>query len=48
MYRKPADTLTTRETLHRQGYNFISESSGAAVKPCMWCKRAVRGGEQCY
>ena len=48
MYRKPADTLTPREALHRQGYNFISEKSSAAVKPCMWCKRAVRGGESCY
>ena len=48
MYRKPSSTLTPRETLHRQGYNFIAETSGAAVKPCMWCKRAVRGGDQCY
>ena len=48
MYRKPSETLNTREMLHRQGYNFISEKSSAAVKPCMWCKRAVRGGEMCY
>lgn len=37
-----------REALHHQGYNFISEESTAAIKPCMWCKRAVRGGESCY
>ncbi len=49
MYRrKPTETLTPRETLHQQRYKFIAETSGAAVKPCMWCKRAVRGGEQCY
>ena len=48
MYRKPAETLNTREMLHRQGYNFVSEKSTAAVKPCMWCKRAVRGGDSCY
>lgn len=48
MYRKPSSTLTARELLHRQGYNFVSETGSAAVKPCLWCKRAVRGGEQCY
>ena len=37
-----------RESLHRQGYNFISDESTAAIKPCMWCKRAVRGGDSCY
>lgn len=35
-------------SLHRQGYNFVTPISSAAVKPCMWCKRALRGGEQCY
>lgn len=47
MYKKhePADA---REALHRQGYNFFSESATAAVKPCMWCKRSLRGGESCY
>ena len=39
---------TPRKLLHRQGYNFISEDSSAAVKPCLWCKRAVRGGDSCY
>ena len=48
MYRKPASELTPREQLHRQGYNFIAEDCSAAVKPCLWCKRAVRGGESCY
>lgn len=48
MYRKPASELSPREQLHRQGYNFIAEDSSAAVKPCLWCKRAVRGGDSCY
>ena len=34
--------------LRRQGYQFFTEDSSAAVKPCLWCKRALRGGEQCY
>jgi len=37
-----------REALHHQGYNFISEESSSAIKPCMWCKRAIRGGQSCY
>jgi len=37
-----------REALHHQGYNFISDESTSAVKPCMWCKRAIRGGDSCY
>ena len=41
-------TSSPIDSLHRQGYNFIAENSSAAVKPCMWCKRALRGGEQCY
>ncbi|MDO5846375.1 MAG: radical SAM protein, partial [Methanocorpusculum sp.] len=47
MYKKhePADA---RAALHRQGYNFFSDASTAAVKPCMWCKRSLRGGESCY
>ncbi|HJJ47705.1 MAG TPA: 4-demethylwyosine synthase TYW1 [Methanocorpusculum sp.] len=47
MYRKPRP-LSPRESLHRQGYNFIAEDATAAVKPCLWCKRALRGGESCY
>lgn len=34
--------------LRRQGYQFITPASSAAVKPCMWCKRALKGGEMCY
>ena len=48
MSKKPSSTLSPRELLHRQGYNFFSPESSAAVKPCLWCKRAVRGGESCY
>lgn len=47
MYRKPRP-LSPRESLHRQGYNFIAEDATAAVKPCLWCKRALRGGDSCY
>ncbi|MEI6292378.1 MAG: 4-demethylwyosine synthase TYW1 [Methanomicrobiales archaeon] len=36
------------EALKKQGYQFFSERSTAAVKPCLWCKRALRGGEMCY
>ena len=48
MSKKPSANLSPRELLHRQGYNFFSPDSSAAVKPCLWCKRAVRGGESCY
>jgi tRNA wybutosine-synthesizing protein 1 len=34
--------------LEKQGYQFFSKSSSAALKPCMWCKRALAGGEMCY
>lgn len=34
--------------LQRQGYQFFSKTSSAALKPCMWCKRALAGGEMCY
>ncbi|HKL97336.1 MAG TPA: 4-demethylwyosine synthase TYW1 [Methanocorpusculum sp.] len=44
--RPPSTTPTT--SLHRQGYNFIAKGASAAVKPCMWCKRALRGGDSCY
>ena len=48
MSRKRAPSTTPKTSLHRQGYNFIAEGASAAVKPCMWCKRALRGGESCY
>jgi len=48
MPRKRAPSTTPKTSLHRQGYNFISKEASAAVKPCMWCKRALRGGESCY
>ncbi|NYT04833.1 MAG: 4-demethylwyosine synthase TYW1 [Methanomicrobiales archaeon] len=34
--------------LVRQGYHFFSPASSAALKPCMWTVRALRGGETCY
>ncbi len=36
------------EALRAQGYQFFSDGSSAAVKPCLWCKRSLRGGEKCY
>ncbi|HTY15703.1 MAG TPA: 4-demethylwyosine synthase TYW1 [Methanoregulaceae archaeon] len=36
------------EALKKQGYQFFSDRSSAAVKPCLWCKRSLRGGEKCY
>jgi tRNA wybutosine-synthesizing protein 1 len=36
------------DALRGQGYQFIREGSTAAVKPCLWCKRALTGGDQCY
>ena len=36
------------DALKKQGYQFFSETSTAAVKPCLWCKRALKGGEMCY
>lgn len=35
-------------SLQRQGYNFVREGASASVKPCMWCKRSLREGAQCY
>lgn len=37
-----------RAALARQGYLFVDRSSTAAVKPCLWCRRALGGGETCY
>jgi tRNA wybutosine-synthesizing protein 1 len=34
--------------LRKMGYQFFTPYSSAALKPCMWCKRAVMGGEMCY
>ncbi|MDH7597020.1 MAG: 4-demethylwyosine synthase TYW1 [Methanothrix sp.] len=31
--------------LEQQGYHIVGEG---AVKPCLWLKRSLRGGEQCY
>ncbi len=31
--------------LMQQGYHLVGEG---AVKPCLWLKRSLRGGEQCY
>jgi wyosine biosynthesis protein TYW1 len=36
------------DALNRQGYLFFSPKSSAALKPCLWCKRALAGGEMCY
>lgn len=36
------------DALRRQGYQFFSPPSSAALKPCMWCKRALAGGDMCY
>jgi tRNA wybutosine-synthesizing protein 1 len=36
------------DALRRQGYQFFSPASSAALKPCMWCRRALSGGEMCY
>ncbi|MDD1759417.1 MAG: 4-demethylwyosine synthase TYW1, partial [Methanothrix sp.] len=33
------------ETLARQGYHLVGS---AAIKPCLWLNRAMRGGDQCY
>jgi tRNA wybutosine-synthesizing protein 1 len=40
--------LTPCKALRSQGYQFFSPESSAAVKPCLWCKKALKGGEQCY
>jgi tRNA wybutosine-synthesizing protein 1 len=36
------------DPLRKQGYQFFSKASTAALKPCLWCKRALQGGEMCY
>ncbi|HWQ65267.1 MAG TPA: 4-demethylwyosine synthase TYW1 [Methanospirillum sp.] len=39
---------TPEKALSGMGYLFFDPSSSAALKPCMWCKRALTGGEMCY
>jgi tRNA wybutosine-synthesizing protein 1 len=36
------------KALQKQGYQFVKAGATAAVKPCLWCKRALTGGEMCY
>jgi tRNA wybutosine-synthesizing protein 1 len=36
------------DALKQQGYQFFLPASSAALKPCMWCKRALAGGDMCY
>ena len=36
------------DALRKQGYLFFSPASSAALKPCLWCKRALAGGDMCY
>lgn len=36
------------DALRRQGYQFFREGSSAALKPCLWCKKALKGQEKCY
>jgi len=36
------------DPLKRQGYQFVTPRSSAAVKPCLWCVKALKGGEMCY
>jgi len=33
------------ERLKKQGYHLVAHG---AVKPCLWLKRSIRGGDQCY
>ena len=42
MHSAPCDALK------KQGYQFFSSRSSAAIKPCLWCKRSLKGGEKCY
>ncbi|NLX49916.1 MAG: 4-demethylwyosine synthase TYW1 [Methanospirillum sp.] len=46
MPSRPCDPA--REALARQGYLFVDPRSTAAVKPCLWARRALGGGEACY
>ncbi|MBP2146650.1 tRNA wybutosine-synthesizing protein 1 [Methanofollis sp. W23] len=48
MRSRRCDDGSPRGALKKQGYQFFSPESTAAVKPCLWNKRALRGGEMCY
>ncbi|MFH0968468.1 MAG: 4-demethylwyosine synthase TYW1 [Methanobacteriota archaeon] len=45
---KLSDDKNPAISLRRMGYLFFDPSSSAALKPCLWCKRALTGGEMCY
>jgi len=34
-----------KERLEKQGYHLVASG---AVKPCLWLRRSIRGGDQCY
>lgn len=36
------------DPLRRQGYQFFREGCSAAVKPCLWCRKALKGSGSCY
>ncbi|PWR75682.1 4-demethylwyosine synthase TYW1 [Methanospirillum stamsii] len=36
------------KVLRKMGYQFFHPDSSAALKPCLWCKRSLTGGDQCY
>lgn len=36
---------SVRQKLEKRGYHLVAHG---AVKPCMWLKRSIRGGDQCY
>jgi len=36
------------DPLKKQGYQFFREGSSAAVKPCLWCRKALKGSGSCY
>lgn len=45
---KSGDADIPEISLRKMGYLFFDPSSSAALKPCLWCKRALTGGEMCY
>jgi tRNA wybutosine-synthesizing protein 1 len=36
------------KALRAQGYQFVAPGSSAAIKPCLWCKKTLKGGDMCY
>ncbi len=38
----------SKKALRGMGYQFFHPDSSAALKPCLWCKRSLSGGDQCY